>query len=441
MGMDKNRAFEVLERLSFVRVAGTPEELKAAELLKAECDKVGVPAVIEDFEIEGAEISKATLEVLEPEYHEYPVIGIGKTKSTGPDGVVGGFKYVENALPANIVDVKDKIVLLQGMVKPETYKKLAENGALGYIALAGDLFEDESIKNQLRPSNSFGKDNPLPGLKIHVTEAEKLIRSKPEKVRLVLENQETKGTSHNVVATIEGTDLKDEVIVFSAHFDSVPYSKGSWDNGTGSISVMELMHFFNENRPRRTMKFLWCGSEEIGLVGSRKYCEAHKDELEKVIFNINFDMTGVTLGYEHVCCSCAEETLHAIEYLANLENYGLTTELGMYSSDSSSFASAGVPSCTFARLAPRGGAVIHNNRDTMDRLDPDSFMITINFVSKFASQIGNSTVNLIPRKFADVVTKKMEERKKFMGGDNKEEEKKPERKGRRGRKPAEKKEA
>ena len=423
MSMDKQRAWDLLERISFVRIAGTDEELKAANILKEECDKAGVPAVIEDFEIEGAEIYKATLEVLEPEYCQYPVIGIGKTPSTPKEGVTGGFKYIENALPCNLTDVEGKIVLVQGRVMPEAMKKLAEGGALGYIMIAGNMYEEESIKNELRPTNAFGKENPLPGIKIHITDAEKLVRSKPECVRIVLDTKETKGTSHNVVATIEGTDLKKEVIAFSAHYDSVPYSKGSWDNGTGAVSVIELMHYFNANRPRRTMKFILCGSEEIGLVGSRSYCEAHKDELKDYIFNINFDMTGVTIGYEHVCCTSSEETLHAIEYLANLENYPLSTELGLYSSDSTSFANAGVPSCTFARLAPRGGAEIHNHHDTMDRLDPDSFMITINFVSKFAQQLANATVNPVPRKFADSVVKKMEERKKFMPSDDKEENK------------------
>jgi len=415
--MDKNRAWKLLEDISFVRVAGTKEELKAANILKKTAEKAGVPAVIEDFEIEGASISEATLEVLEPEYCSYPVIGIGKTPSTKKGGAVGGFKYLENVKDANLTDIKDKIVLVQGRVMPDMMKKIAEKGALGYIMIAGDFYEEDSIKHELRPTNAFGKENPLPGIKIHIDDAEKLVRSNPTKVKMVLKTRNTKGTSHNVVATIEGTDLKDEIIAFSAHYDSVPYSKGSWDNGTGSVTIMELMHYFNKHRPRRTMKFIWCGSEEIGLVGSRKYCETHKKELDKYIFNINFDMTGVTLGYEFVCCSCSEDTLHAIQYLANIENYPLSSELGTYSSDSSSFAGAGVPACTFARLQPRGGAQIHNHHDDMTHLDPDSFMITCNFVAKFADQIANASVNPIPRRFAETVQKRLEEMKKWRGED------------------------
>jgi len=413
MSMDKNRAWKLLEDISFVRVAGTEEDLKCANILKETCEAAGVPAVIEDFEVDVVNFRTATLEVLEPEYHAYPVIGIGKTAYTSEEGVVGGFKYIENATDVNLNDVEGKIVMMQGRAKPDLYEKLKNKGALGYVFIGGDMYEDESIKRELRPQNAFGKGNPLPGLKIHISDAEELVRSKPTKVKLVLSAEETKATAHNVVATIEGTDLKDEIIAFSAHCDSVEYSKGSWDNGTGSVTVMELMHYFKEHGTRRTMKFIWCGAEEIGLVGSRKYCEAHEAELKDYIFNINFDMTGVTIGYEHCCCSTSEDTMHAIEYVAKLNNYPVSTELGTYPSDSTSFASSGVPACTFARLQAMGGAQIHNHNDTMEHLDPDSLMITLDFVAKFAEQIANAPVNPIPRKFAEAVTKKIEEGKKM----------------------------
>ena len=412
MSMDKMRAWKLLEDISFVRIAGSEEELKAAQIIKAHCEEAGVPAVIEDFEVDVVTINTATLEVLEPEYKAYPVIGIGKTANTPEEGVVGGFKYIENALDANLTDIEGKVVLMQGRAMPELMEKLEKKGCIGYISIGGNMYEDESIKNELRPTNAFGKGQNLPGLRIHISEAEKLVLSKPTKVKLVLNAETKKATSHNVVATIEGTDLKDEVIAFSAHFDSVPYSKGIWDNGTGSVTISELMHYFKENGTRRTMKFVWCGAEEIGLVGSREYCKAHEEDLKNYIFNINFDMTGCTIGYEHCCVSASEDTLHAIEYIASLNNYPVKTELGTYSSDSTSFASAGVPACTFARLNAMGGAQIHNHNDTFERLDPDSFMITLEFVAKYAEQLANAPVNPVPRKFAEAVSKKLEEGKK-----------------------------
>ena len=414
MSLNKERAWKTLEELSFIRVAGTDEELKAAEFLQKQCESAGVEAVIEDFEIDMPEIKTVKFEVLEPEYKEYHVIGIGKSGDTGEDGIEAGFAYIENITDVNLNNIKGKICLLQGRLTPEVKGKLEKAGALGTITIAGNFVDEESLKQELRPRNAFTKGENLPGIVMHICDAEKLVRSHPTKVKITLtQDMEKKGTSHNVVATIEGSDLKDEILTLTAHYDSVPYSKGAWDNATGSITILEMLHYFKENKPRRTIKFVWCGSEEIGLVGSRKYCEAHKEELEKTIFNINFDMTGVTIGHEICCVTASNDVLHAIEYQAKLDDMPLECKLDTYSSDSSSFAANGVPSCTFARLAPMGGAQIHNHYDTMEHLDPDSFMITLNFATKYASLLVNTTTNLIPRKFDESITKKLEEQKKW----------------------------
>lgn len=413
MGLNKERAWDLLRRLSFVRVTGTAEEKDAAAILLNECKYAGVKAEAESFEIDDYQTYKAELEVLEPFYQQYDVIILGRSGNTPEEGVVGGFKYIENGNDINLIDIKDKIVMVQGRVGDQLVEKLIKGGALGYVVIAGKFYEDESIKKEVRPSMTRGKKK-LPAVKIHIEQAEKLVLSKPTKVRMKVSQLDRVGISQNVVATIEGTDLKDEVLVFSAHYDSVAYSKGAWDNATGSVTIMELMHYFNENRPRRTVKFVFCGAEEIGCVGSRKYCEKHKEELDNYIYNINFDMTGCTIGYEHFCCTASQEVIDAVNYLAKLENYPVNTVLNTYSSDSTSFAANGVPSCTFARLAPAGGAEIHNHNDILDRLDPDSFMITLNFVAKYADQIANSNVNLIPRRFDEKITKALDEMRKWM---------------------------
>ena len=64
---------------------------------------------------------------------------------------------------------------------------------------------------------------------------------------------------------------------FGAHYDSVDFSKGVYDNGAGSVINMEILRYFKENPPKRTLKFMWYGSEEIGLEGSWAYVKAHKE--------------------------------------------------------------------------------------------------------------------------------------------------------------------
>ena len=243
--MNQERAWNLLKEISFVRVSGTPEEKRAAEIFLKAAQDAGVDAVIEEFETENAKVYEASLEVLEPEYRKYPVIGIGKTAATTDEGVCGGFKYIENGLDANLTDIAGKIVLVQGRVMPELAKKLKEKGALAYILLAGNIYEEDSIRNELRPSNAFGASHEIPGVKLHMCDGEELVRSKPEKVRVVLKTEEVKQPSWNVVATIEGTSN-----VYPRNLEETLYVFG--ENGTVKIggtstNNIDVWNFADEN--------------------------------------------------------------------------------------------------------------------------------------------------------------------------------------------------
>jgi len=83
--------------------------------------------------------------------------------------------------------------------------------------------------------------------------------------------------SHNVVAEIPGTDLKDEVVMLGAHFDSWHSGTGATDNAAGSAVMMEAVRILQTLglKPRRTIRIaLWSGEEE-GLLGSRAYVAEH----------------------------------------------------------------------------------------------------------------------------------------------------------------------
>jgi len=89
------------------------------------------------------------------------------------------------------------------------------------------------------------------------------------------------GMEHNILADISGTDLKDEVVMFGAHFDSWHSATGATDNGAGSAVMMEVARILKETikesgiQPRRTLRLaLWTG-EEQGLLGSRAYVKDH----------------------------------------------------------------------------------------------------------------------------------------------------------------------
>jgi hypothetical protein len=104
-------------------------------------------------------------------------------------------------------------------------------------------------------------------------------------VRIALELETTFGDpdaqEHNVLAEIPGSDLKDQVVMLGAHFDSWHSGTGATDNGCGSAVVMEASRLIAEyckvtgQKPRRTIRAaLWSG-EEQGLLGSRAYVRQH----------------------------------------------------------------------------------------------------------------------------------------------------------------------
>ena len=88
----------------------------------------------------------------------------------------------------------------------------------------------------------------------------------------------------NVVAEIQGSDLKDEVVLIGAHLDSWELGTGAQDNGCNAAMVVELARLFKAAHlhPRRTVRFVLFGGEEQGLLGSKAYVAAHRTELDRI---------------------------------------------------------------------------------------------------------------------------------------------------------------
>lgn len=125
--------------------------------------------------------------------------------------------------------------------------------------------------------------------------------------------------SSNVVAMLPGTDLKDEYLFITAHYDhlgkrdSVIYY-GADDDGSGTVGVLEIAEAFAKAKaagkgPRRTIVFMTVSGEEKGLWGSDYYSSHPIFPVEKTTADLNIDMigridterkTGDTLNYVYV---------------------------------------------------------------------------------------------------------------------------------------------
>ena len=83
--------------------------------------------------------------------------------------------------------------------------------------------------------------------------------------------------ARNVLGEISGTDLKDEMVMLGAHFDTWHASPNASDNTSGVAVMLEAMRILKAigAQPRRTIRIaLWSG-EEQGLHGSREYVNKH----------------------------------------------------------------------------------------------------------------------------------------------------------------------
>lgn len=417
--MEKHRAYETLKKLAFERVSGTDKELEAAHLLVDECAKMGVKAEIEPFSVPAPEVTKVSFEVTAPFKETIYCTGIGKSGETPEEGIEAPLLYIYNGEDEYLSDVKGKIVLSTGGMPQDLRKKLVDGGALGYISTWGGYYDDEIMQTQVPHRFArLAKDDTsnLPGVMMNLNTAKKLLQSHPEKVKMVLrQNPDVTSESRNVVAEIKGSEKPEEVVLFSAHFDSVEFSNGAWDNGSGSITILELCHYFAENPPKRTVRFVWCGSEEIGLMGSWAYCKQHKEELKDIILNMNFDMTGVIMAKNMVFGSCDKSLIDHAVYEGKIKGIHFDSRMGLMPSDSTSFAINDVPAMSFGTGTPRGGAEIHCRRDTMDNMDADELDKIVAFVCDFADDVVNAAMNIVPRTLPEEAVKEKEKMQKMLG--------------------------
>lgn len=404
------REMELLEKIGFTRIAGSPEEEKAAQILKEECDKLGVPAIIQPFEIEQGIVEEATLEILEPFQQEIPVTGYQCAQNTPEEGLEAPFLYVENADDVSLSDARGKIVLVNGYMRVPLFRKLMKAGVAGIVTMEGQLRDkreetDLSTRKLRRTLRAFGN---VPMVHTRVLDAIDMVRKGACKARLVLKGRTEEWTSHNVIATVLGTEKPEEIVSFGAHYDSVDFSKGVYDNGAGSVINMEVLRYFAENPPKRTLKFMWYGSEEIGLEGSWAYVKAHKEELEAHKLMINVDVGGPVLGVDRITATAEKELASYLEYFVKIHGFTAEVKQGIYSSDSIPFADSGVPGVNFSRDGAPGAAYIHDRFDTLSFLSADMLEKTTRIVLEFGKEMANAALVPVERKIPQNIVEDVE---------------------------------
>lgn len=129
-----------------------------------------------------------------------------------------------------------------------------------------------------------------------------LVRELKVPVTLQVNRHREKLVAENVLGFIEGSDLRDEVVVISCHYDHLGMKdgeiyNGADDDGSGTTALLELAETFMQakregNGPRRSFLFLAFSGEEKGLLGSEFYTDNPVIPLSNTMVNLNIDMIG-----------------------------------------------------------------------------------------------------------------------------------------------------
>ncbi|POY35833.1 peptidase [Solitalea longa] len=192
-----------------------------------------------------------------------------------------------------------------------------------------------------------------------------------QKFELTFKMNEIPVKAMNVMGFLPGTDLKDEVLVLSSHYDHIgiingKINNGADDDGSGTTSVLAMAQAFSEAKKagkgsRRSILFLTFTGEEKGLLGSQWYSDNPVIPLDKTIADLNTDMVGridnahlVDTNYVYLIGSDKLSTdLHKLSEVANTESVNIKLDYKYndpkdpnrfyYRSDHYNFARHGIP--------------------------------------------------------------------------------------------------
>ena len=217
----------------------------------------------------------------------------------------------------------------------------------------------------------------------------------------------------NVLGYIEGSDLKDELIIITAHYDHLGKHdtllfNGADDDGSGTVAIMEIAEAFmlakrDGKGPRRSILIMPVSGEEKGLLGSKYYTDNPVFPLKKTIANLNIDMIGridnmhLDGNYVYLIGSdMLSKELHNISEEINKKYIGLELDYTYntdddphryyYRSDHYNFAKNNIPVIFYFNGVHED---YHKTTDTIEKIDFNKIEKITRFVFLTAWELAN----------------------------------------------------
>jgi carboxypeptidase Q len=351
-------------------------------------------------------------ELLEPRLRKLPMLGLGGSIATPPDGITAEVLVVRSLsdLHERAREAVGKIVVFN--MPFTTYHETVQIRVRGAIEAA----RAGAVASLIRSVTPYSIQSPhtggmkydeavpkIPHAAITLEDAEMMQRMQDRGqkivVRLKMSAQKLPDApSRNVVAEITGREKPDEIIIVSGHIDSWDVGQGAMDDGGGAMSAWEAVRLMRKLglRPRRTVRVVLWVNEENGLAGARGYERRHKAELSRHVLAIESDIgafqpQGFSFNGSSNALPMVRQFARALHPIAADK---ITT--GVEEADVGELRPDGVPTMALLTDGPRYFWFHHTDGDTMDKLQPQEVAACAAAMATMAWQVADAP-DALPR--------------------------------------------
>ncbi|UKK84783.1 M28 family peptidase [Sphingopyxis sp. BSN-002] len=409
------------------RMAGTDAEAAARRWATRRLQAMGFANVREEaFDmpvwVRGAEEAWLTGPFLP---QKLAITALGNSASTGASGIEGEIAYFgsfDALAAAPDASVKGKIVFIDHQMKPAQdgsgygyYGRGRFTGPnvaakKGAIAIVIRSIGTDSHRNPHTGVTNFDAGvTPIPAGAISNPDADQLVRQwrRPQPVRtdaatrlrmkLILTPQNLGiRKSGNVIAEVPGSEPAASPVIIACHLDSWDLGTGAIDDAAGcGIITAAAKHVMSAGQPRRTIRILWAGAEEVGVFGGKAYFDAHGKEKHAVALESDFGadrVWRVDFKLPDGAKSLADRIAAAVMPFGVVR--GKQPADG--GADVGALIQAGVPAIDLAQDGTRYFDIHHTPDDTLDKIDPAQLRQNVTVWAATLAILANSSDSELP---------------------------------------------
>ncbi|MEA3041983.1 MAG: hypothetical protein QOC65_1472 [Sphingomonadales bacterium] len=394
---DDRLAWEITEGLTTEvgpRLAGTEAEERARAWAVRTLTALGFSNVrVETFDMPVWVRGEERAEIVSPFPQRLMVTALGNSGATPARGITAeviAFDTIEDLERAPDANVRGRIVFVSHAMRP------TQDGA-GYGYYGRARREGPSIASRKGAAaiviRSIGTDyhrnphtgvqawapgvRPIPAGALSIPDAEQLQRILAHagdarvRMNLVLTPRMI-GTrqSGNVIAEVPGRDPSAGIVLVGGHLDSWDLGTGAIDDAAGvAITTAAAFRIMRAGRPLRTIRIVWFGAEEVGLLGGLDYLRRHRGDNHAVIAESDFGADRIWRFDSRLNPNArpvVDEIARLLFPLGIVR--GSVTEAG--GSDIGPLSVSGVPTIELQQDGTRYFDLHHTPDDTLDKIDP-----------------------------------------------------------------------